>query len=150
MDVFDRQTRSKIMAAVRRRDTKPELWVRSYIHAKGLRFRVHVRNLPGTPDIVLTKHRIAIFVHGCFWHNHQECSKSALPKTRTKFWRKKIEGNVVRDRKVLRLLKRNGWRVRIIWECKLNDFYMKKLVKDILSDNSRRSSLLGFKKFNAN
>lgn len=109
--------RSKIMRSVRRSDTKPEVAVRSVLHALGYRFRLHREDLAGTPDIVLPRYRTAIFVHGCFWHRHEGCSKASTPKTRAEFWRTKFEQNVLRDRKNSERLLASGWKVLVVWEC---------------------------------
>lgn len=106
------------MAAIRGKDTKPELVVRRALHAAGLRYRLHQRELPGSPDIVLTRHRAVVFVHGCFWHHHG-CSKSVWPKTRAEFWRRKITANRDRDVRVQYFLKTAGWRVFVVWECEI-------------------------------
>lgn len=111
-------TRSRIMAAIRGKDTAPELTVRRAIHAAGLRFRLHRRDLPGSPDLVLTRLRSVVFVHGCFWHHHR-CQGDTWPRTRAAFWRKKIEANVARDRRVRHFLRAAGWQVHVIWECEL-------------------------------
>jgi len=117
-DVHDPETRSRNMAAVRGKDTKPELLIRKGLHSRGLRFRLHVRDLPGKPDLVFPKHKAVLFVHGCFWHGHN-CHLFKLPATRTEFWKEKIEGNRQRDEKALAALKKEGWRAGIIWECAL-------------------------------
>lgn len=109
--------RSRIMAAIRGKDTKPELQVRRAIHAAGLRFRLHHRDLPGRPDIVMPRIKTVVFVHGCFWHAHS-CQRSK-PKTRAKFWAQKFETNQARDRRVRYFLKAAGWQVHVIWECEL-------------------------------
>jgi DNA mismatch endonuclease (patch repair protein) len=121
MDRVSQETRSRIMASIRGRDTKPEMAVRSLVHALGYRFRLHVRTLPGSPDLVLSRHRIAIFVHGCFWHLHACRAGRAAPKTRAAFWRAKREGNRDRDRRTIRALRRLGWSVIVVWECHLRD-----------------------------
>ena len=108
--------RSRNMAAIKGRDTKPEMFVRRALHAAGFRFRLHRRDLPGRPDIVLPKYRTVIFVHGCFWHHHS-CDLFVWPKTRAAFWRKKIDTNQDRDRQARRHLIRTGWKVFILWEC---------------------------------
>ena len=105
-----------MMAAIRGTNTKPEILLRRALHAAGFRFRLHVKNLPGKPDIVLPKYRIAIFVHGCFWHGH-DCKNFRMPKTRRAFWRNKIRGNQKRDDQAQELLKSSGWRVATVWEC---------------------------------
>lgn len=109
--------RSRIMAAIRGKDTKPELQVRRAIHAAGLRYRLHTPDLPGSPDIVLPRLKTVVFVHGCFWHAHT-CQRSK-PKTRAKFWARKFEANQARDRRVRYFLKAAGWHVHVIWECEL-------------------------------
>lgn len=104
------------MAAIRARDTKPELLIRRALHDRGFRYRLHVRSLPGTPDLVLTRYQAVVFVHGCFWHGH-ECSLFRWPKTREISWRNKIVGNVIRDQAVRPQLLDAGWRVATVWEC---------------------------------
>ena len=111
-------TRSRIMAAIRGHDTTPELLVRSALHRHGLRFRLHARDLPGRPDIVLPRHRTVILVHGCFWHRHG-CTLSSEPSTRRRFWNEKFARNVARDARNARALRRLGWRVLTVWECAL-------------------------------
>jgi DNA mismatch endonuclease (patch repair protein) len=122
MDMVDRITpaaRSKTMAAIRSKDTKPEKWVRSALHGQGFRFRLHNKKLPGSPDLVLRKYRAVIFINGCFWHQHEGCKAAHLPKSRQDFWRQKFARNVARDQKVLYQLKIIGWRAAIVWECGL-------------------------------
>jgi DNA mismatch endonuclease (patch repair protein) len=118
-DVVDRATRSRMMSGIRGRDTRPEKAVRSFLHRAGFRFRLHVRDLPGRPDIVLPSHRVAIFVHGCFWHRHSNCRYAVTPGSRLNFWTEKFEANVQRDRKNIEALMESGWRVLLIWECAL-------------------------------
>jgi DNA mismatch endonuclease, patch repair protein len=115
------EDRSKIMASVRSRDTEPELQVRRLLHRLGYRFRLHRKDLPGTPDLVLPRHNLAIFVHGCFWHGHKGCKRSKLPSTNTEFWNRKIDLNVTRDRKAQEKLRALGWNVVVIWQCALHD-----------------------------
>jgi DNA mismatch endonuclease (patch repair protein) len=116
-DVFTSSKRSWIMGRVHGKDTKPEIIVRSVIHRMGFRFRLHVRAVPGCPDIVLPKHGKVVFVHGCFWHGHRGCSRASIPSTRKAFWNKKLSGNAERDARNLRELRRSGLRVLVIWEC---------------------------------
>ena len=104
------------MSRIRSVDTKPELFVRRTLHAMGYRFRTHVQELPGCPDLVFTKRRTVIFVHGCFWHQHG-CKKTSVPKSRRKFWQEKFTSNVARDKRNQKLLVDTGWQVFIIWEC---------------------------------
>lgn len=118
-DRITTETRSRNMAAIRGSNTKPELTVRRFLHACGFRFRLHRKDLPGKPDIVLPKYRTAIFVHGCFWHLHG-CKNTVIPKTRTEWWAAKLEGNRARDERSVLQLEKLGWRVIIIWECQLS------------------------------
>ena len=117
MDTVPREKRSWIMSQIKGRDTKPEFVVRSLLHMMGYRFRLHRRDLPGRPDIVLPKYGISIFVNGCFWHRHKGCRFAYEPKSRKRFWLKKFTENVERDGRVKRELKALGWRVITIWEC---------------------------------
>lgn len=121
MDVVDRATRSRMMSGIRGKDTKPELAVRRFLHAHGYRFRLHRRDLPGRPDIVLPRLKVCIFVHGCFWHRHTDCKYAVLPKTHVDFWTEKLESNVNRDRKVMQELGSIGWCVLTVWECELKN-----------------------------
>jgi len=120
-DVFSEEKRSWIMSRVKGRDTTPELAVRSIIHRHGYRFRLHRKDLPGCPDIVLPRHRKIVFVHGCFWHGHKGCRKSSRPATNRKFWDTKIDSNIARDKKTVRRLRRSGWSVLVVWECELRN-----------------------------
>jgi DNA mismatch endonuclease (patch repair protein) len=115
------QTRSRMMAGIRAKDTQPELLVRSFLHARGFRFRLHRRDLAGRPDLVLPRHQAVVFVHGCFWHGHAGCPYFRIPKTRTKFWEDKIASNSQRDALATRVLHQQGWRVAIVWECALKE-----------------------------
>lgn len=117
MDRLSREHRSWNMSQIRGRDTLPERRVRSALHREGLRFRLHDRALPGSPDIVLRKHHLVVFVHGCFWHRHPRCRCAYSPKTRQAFWKAKFEANVARDRRDAAALRRMGWRVIVVWEC---------------------------------
>ena len=117
-DIVPPEVRSRMMSAIRGKDTKPEMIVRRGLHAIGFRYRLHDRRLPGHPDLVLPKHKVAIFVHGCFWHHH-DCDYFKWPKTRPDFWRDKIGQNVERDKKAIRKLQDMGWRVLVVWECSL-------------------------------
>lgn len=118
VDVHDIAARSKNMRAIRAKNTKPELIVRSCLHSAGFRFRLHRKDLPGKPDVVLPRHRVAILVHGCFWHGHA-CPLFKLPGTRTDFWLQKIRSNRHRDIRDTTLLVNQGWRVLTVWECAL-------------------------------
>lgn len=120
-DVLTPEQRSRCMAAVRGKNTKPEIAVRRVLSAMGYRYRLHRRDLPGNPDIVFVARRAVVFVHGCFWHRHTCRFGRAMPATRVEFWRTKFEANVARDRRAKAKLKRLGWRVLVVWECQLKD-----------------------------
>lgn len=113
--------RSALMARVRRADTAPEIAVRKLLHALGYRFRLHRKDLPGTPDIVFPARKKALFVHGCFWHRHQGCKKATTPKTRVEFWKDKFAANEARDRRKLDQLRASGWHCLVVWECETRD-----------------------------
>ena len=108
------------MAAVKNKNTKPELNVRKALFAKGLRYRLHVKNLPGHPDLVFPKYKAVIFIHGCFWHNH-DCKQGKLPTSNVRFWKEKLQNNAERDQRNIALLEAIGWRVKVIWGCTLNN-----------------------------
>ncbi len=120
-DVHTPEQRRRNMAAIRSKNTKPEMLVRSLVHRMGFRFRLHRRDLPGTPDIVFPKLRKIVFIHGCYWHMHNCRFGIVIPKTRAKFWQAKRQSNVDRDKRNRRLLKTAGWDVLVIWECQLRD-----------------------------
>lgn len=107
------------MSKIRSGNTNPEKLVRSLLHRSGYRFRIHVKNLPGSPDIVLPKYKTAIFIHGCYWHRHSECKYAYTPKSRTEFWKEKFEATVERDQRKSDELLSAGWRVIVVWECEL-------------------------------
>src|SRR5687768_2675368 len=109
------------MARVKGHDTQPEKAVRSVLHRLGYRYRLHRTDLPGKPDIVLTKHKKVVFIHGCFWHGHKGCNRSTRPSTNVRFWNQKLSGNELRDRLVQRQLKKAGWRFLVIWACQTAD-----------------------------
>lgn len=118
-DVHDKKTRSYNMSRVKGKDTKPELLVRKFLYANGFRYRLHVKDLPGKPDIVLPKYNTVIFVHGCFWHGHKNCKYFTIPKTKTEWWTKKINGNIANDQKAIHQLQDAGWNIITIWTCEL-------------------------------
>ncbi len=112
--------RSALMAKIRGRDTRPEMAVRSLLHGAGFRFRLHAKDLPGRPDLVLPKHRAVVFVHGCFWHRHARCRDGrSMPASNRSYWVPKFERNLARDRRVKQALRRRGWRVITVWECQI-------------------------------
>jgi DNA mismatch endonuclease (patch repair protein) len=119
MDRVDRKTRSRNMAHIRNRNTGPELTVRSFLHARGYRYRLHGRKLPGKPDLVFAGRRKVLFVHGCFWHQHDGCHRAFRPKSRAQFWNAKLAANVRRDRDAVAALELDGWNVLTVWECEL-------------------------------
>ncbi len=131
-DVHDRETRSFNMSQIRAKNTKPEILVRKFLFARGYRYRIHDKRLPGKPDIVLPKHRLTISVNGCFWHGHSGCQYFVVPKTRTDWWVAKIRRNKELDRKNSRLLKKEGWRTITIYECELKPKAIDKTFKRIL------------------
>lgn len=118
-DIVDKKTRSRMMAGIKGKNTKPELALRRALHALGFRFRLHSGNVHGRPDLVLPKYRAVVFVHGCFWHRHEGCRYTTTPSTRPEFWQAKFEANVVRDIAVRMALLEDGWRVATVWECAL-------------------------------
>lgn len=121
MDRISRSQRSALMARVRRKDTKPEFLVRRLLHRYGYRFRLCRKDLPGKPDVVLPKWKVAVLVHGCFWHQHQGCAKAARPTTNVEFWNRKLDRNVERDVEDVVRLTDLGWRVLVVWECQTRD-----------------------------
>lgn len=142
-DIVDQATRSRMMSGIRGTNTKPEIRIRSLLHRHGFRFRIHSRQLPGKPDIVLPRYRAVVFVHGCFWHGHN-CPLFKMPSTRQEFWHAKIERNRNNDAHVIDSLLCSGWRVAIIWECamrgrnRLDDVILaKKLTVWITSDEAK-------------
>lgn len=118
VDVVDKATRSRMMSGIQGKNTKPELLVRKYLHGRGLRFRLHARELPGKPDLVFPKYKAVVFVHGCFWHGH-ECTLFKWPQTRAEFWKEKIVRNRANDKRAVTSLMTGGWRVCVVWECAL-------------------------------
>ncbi len=110
-----------MMSRVSSKDTKPEKIVRSFLHRSGFRFRLHVMNLPGKPDLVLARYKAVIFVHGCFWHRHKDCKKATTPQSRKEFWAEKFKRNVIRDKENCQALRRDDWKVLVIWECELTN-----------------------------
>ena len=118
-DIVDKQTRSRMMAGIKGKDTKPELVLRRALHARGFRYRLHSKHIPGRPDLVFPKQRAIVFVHGCFWHRHEGCRYTTIPSSRTEFWQAKFDANVVRDAAIRGQLIEAEWRVGTVWECAL-------------------------------
>jgi DNA mismatch endonuclease (patch repair protein) len=125
-DIHNKETRSYNMSRIRGKDTKPEIAVRKFLYEQGFRYRLQVKTLPGRPDIVLPKYKTIIFVHGCFWHGHENCIKAKLPKTREEWWKNKIERNIENDRRAIGLLREKGWRVVEVWGCQVTSKTAKK------------------------
>lgn len=132
-DVHSPAIRSHNMSRIRGKDTKPEMLVRHYLHSHGLRYRLHDKSLPGTPDLVLPRYRTVIFVHGCFWHAHEGCRYYVVPKTRTEFWLNKIGRNVANDFRQQAELRTEGWRVLTVWECELRPPYREATLQALLA-----------------
>lgn len=131
VDIVDKQTRSRMMAGIKGKNTKPELVLRKALHAMGYRFRLHDKRLPGRPDIVLPKWNAVIEVHGCFWHRHADCRYATTPNTRTEFWTKKFAANVARDRRNVEQLQASGWRTAVVWECRLREKEIDELLAEL-------------------
>ena len=133
MDIFSQEKRSQIMSRISGKNTEPEIIVRSLIHKMGYRFRLHRRDLPGKPDIVLTKYKKVIFVNGCFWHGHEGCSRAKRPTSNQNFWNEKLDKNIKRDTKNLFSLELLGWRTLVIWQCQTkNEKVLKKILTSFL------------------
>ncbi len=131
VDIVDKATRSRMMAGIGGKNTRPEMVVRKHLFAAGFRYRLHRRDLPGRPDIVLPKYQTVIFVHGCFWHRHKGCRFAAVPATNAQFWQEKLDGNVARDRRSARALRAAGWRVLRVWECRTGPKDLERLVAEL-------------------
>ena len=126
------EQRSRNMSAIKSKNTKPEVAVRKVPHLMGYRFRLHGKDLPGSPDIVLPKYKTVIFVHGCFWHRHENCKYASTPKTRQEFWEAKFRENINRDKLNQENLSSKGWKIIVVWECEINDkdFDLSRLFKN--------------------
>ena len=129
MDTISKDRRSWNMSQIKGKNTKPEILVRSSLHKMGYRFRLHKKNLPGTPDIVLRKYKTVILIHGCFWHRHRDCKFSYIPKSHTDFWFKKFNDTIDRDKNNYRLLLNEGWLPLVIWECEIKASLESVLIK---------------------
>lgn len=130
-DVHKPDTRSFNMKQIKSRDTKPELLVRRFLHSNGFRYRLHCKQLPGKPDIILPKYNSVVFVHGCFWHAHDECTQFKLPKTNINWWKNKLYDNKLRDEEHKMKLERLGWNVFVIWECELSNKIVNRTLFDL-------------------
>lgn len=131
-DVHTKEIRSKNMAAIKSRNTKPEMLVRKFLHANGYRYKLHDKSLPGKPDIVLPRYQTVIFINGCFWHGHKNCKYFVVPKTRTAWWLNKINGNIANDAKAIKALKKDGWKLITIWECNLKPAKVERTLNALL------------------
>lgn len=131
-DVHTKEVRSYNMSQIRSKDTKPELLVRKFLFANGFRYKLHDKKLPGKPDIVLPKCHTVIFVHGCFWHGHNNCKYFTVPKTRTKWWLNKITGNILNDRNAEKALRIGGWKVITIWSCQLKSYKLERTQNSLI------------------
>ena len=120
------------MSQIKGKNTKPEILVRKFLHANGFRYRLHVKGLPGKPDIVLPKYKTAIFVHGCFWHGHKDCKYFVVPKTRTEWWLNKINSNIANDTKAVKALKKDGWKIIHLWQCNLKPLKTERALASLL------------------
>ncbi len=140
-DVFSKQKRSEVMSAIRSKNTRPEMAVRSMLHRMGFRFRIHVKSLPGTPDIVLKKHKTVVEVYGCFFHRHSGCKFATNPSSNKRFWLAKFTRNMARDRANWLALRKLGWKTIIVWECELKrSERLKKRLQNIRGVNGAPSS----------
>lgn len=133
-DVHDKQTRSYNMSQIKGKNTKPEILVRKFLFSKGFRYRLHVKDLPGKPDIVLPKYKTVIFMNGCFWHGHENCKYFVIPKTRTDWWLNKIYGNKQKDRENFIQLSQIGWKIVTIFECELKRDKLNKTLNGLLDE----------------
>lgn len=131
-DVHSSETRSYNMSRIRSKNTKPELLVRKFLFKNGFRFRLNVKSLPGTPDIVLKKHNTIIFIHGCFWHGHSHCKYFVIPGTRMEWWLAKIGQNINRDNECIERLKEMNWKVIVIWECELKQDFREMTLSNLI------------------
>ena len=139
MDVHSKEVRSYNMSCIKGKGTKPEEMVRKYLFSHGFRYRKNDKRLPGTPDIVLPKYKTVIFVNGCFWHGHEGCKYFVWPKNNAEFWHKKIQDNILRDQKKVQALNILGWKVIVVWECKIKsdkEDTLKNLIKEIKGDEN--------------
>lgn len=142
-DVHPKEIRSYNMSRIRSKDTKPEMLVRRFLHSRGYRYRLHVKDLPGKPDIVLPKYKTVIFIHGCFWHGHEGCKYYVVPKTRTEWWLKKISRNSTNDLNAEASLASSGWKVLKIWECDLKKNALQSTLKALAEFFSTTKTFIG-------
>ena len=141
MDTLSKERRSWNMSRIKGCDTKPELLVRSFLHRHGFRFRLHVKDLPGKPDIVLPKYKVIIEVRGCYWHRHPECKFAYIPKSNLDFWYAKFRENVERDKKNDMLLQKLGWKVIVIWECEMEESLLRRNLSELICSKKNTFNL---------
>lgn len=132
-DVHTKAQRSYNMSRIKGKDTKPEMLVRKYLHAQGFRYKLHDKTLPGKPDLVLPKYKTVIFIHGCFWHGHTNCKYFKIPQTRTQWWTDKISYNKSKDRQTVKAIRKDGWKIIIVWECNLKKGKAEKTLNKLVS-----------------
>ncbi len=130
MDIWTKEKRSEVMSKIRGKNTKPEMVLRSQLFRQGLRFRVHQKKLPGKPDIVLPKYKTVIFVHGCFWHFHKDCREGRIPSSNSNFWKEKLQRNIKKDKANIKALKKEKWKVFVIWECEIEK-HLERTIKKV-------------------
>jgi len=130
-DKISQATRSHNMSKIKGKDTKPELLIRRFLFANGFRYRLHDKKLPGKPDIILPKYETIILINGCFWHGHLNCNRASIPKTRTEWWLEKINKNIANDQKNTKALEEKGWKVLVIWTCKLRPILLNQSLEEI-------------------
>lgn len=130
-DTHDKKTRSYNMSQIKAKNTKPEMLVRQFLFAKGLRYKIHDKSLPGKPDLIFPKYKTLIFVHGCFWHGHKNCKYFRMPKSKLDYWEPKISKNIQNDKRNIRILKEMGWKVIVIWECQLKKLKIEKSLQNL-------------------
>ncbi len=135
-DVHTKAQRSYNMSRIKGKDTKPEMLVRKHLHAQGFRYKLHDKTLPGKPDLVLPKYKTVIFIHGCFWHGHAKCKYFTIPKTRTEWWTEKIAKNKANDEKAVKLLRKEGWKIITVWECKLKPAQLNTTLTNLVKKRS--------------
>lgn len=133
-DVHSQEIRSYNMSKIKGKNTKPEILVRKFLFANGLRYKLHDKKLPGKPDLVFPKYKTVIFIHGCFWHGHEGCRYFVIPKTKTKWWQDKINGNIQNDNKNISLIREMGWKVLTVWECDLKSDKREKTLEALMKE----------------
>ena len=134
VDSLSKKQRSENMRKIKAKNTSPEIAVRSFLFSKGVRYKLHRKDLPGKPDIVVPRIKTIVFVHGCFWHNHSGCKRATIPKSNTDYWESKIKGNVLRDKTHTGELIQLGWKVKIVWECEVKNLFTNTTLINLIND----------------